>query len=87
MIQFDGSSLPPSVRLGLISYPVKEYEPGVRVKPPLHCFKCQHMGHTASTCKGKVHCAKCRGEHEYGNCYEGAGMMCCNCGGDIVLHI
>ncbi len=39
------------------------------------------MGHTANFCKGKIRCAKCGGEHEYGKCEEGVEIKCCNCGG------
>lgn len=45
MIQFEGSSLLIRVKLGFISFSVREYIPA-----PLRCFKCQRMGHTA---KGK----------------------------------
>lgn len=76
MIQFEGGTLPIRVKLGFISFSVREYMP-----PPLRCFKCQRMGHTANLCKGKMRCAKCGGEHEYGKCEEGAEIKCCNCGG------
>ncbi len=76
MIQFEGSTLPLRVKLGFVSFSVREFIP-----PPLRCFKCQRMGHTAKFCKGKIHCAKCGGEHEYGKCEEGVEIKCCNCGG------
>lgn len=76
MIQFEGINLPIRVKLGFVSFSVREYVP-----PPLRCFKCQRMGHTASVCKGKMRCAKCGGEHDYGKCEEGAEIKCCNCGG------
>lgn len=53
MIQFEGNNLPIRVKLGFVSFSVREYVP-----PPLRCFKCQRMGHTASICKGKMRCAK-----------------------------
>lgn len=75
MIQFEGNTLPIKVKLGFMSFSVREYIP-----PPLRCFKCQRMGHVANACKGKMRCAKCGGEHEYGKCEEGTEIKCCNCG-------
>lgn len=33
-------------------------------------------------CKGKRRCARCGGEHDYGQCGEGTKPKCCNCGGN-----
>jgi len=77
LLHFEDSILPVKVKLGFISYVVREYLP-----PPLRCYKCQRIGHTATVCKGKMRCAKCGGEHEYGKCQEGAEIKCCNCGGE-----
>lgn len=76
MIEFEGSNLPTRVKLGFVSFLVREFIP-----PPLRCFKCQRMGHTANVCKRKMRCAKCGGEHEYGKCEDGVVIKCCNCGG------
>lgn len=35
----------------------------------------------AKRCKEAKRCAKCGGEHEYGECGEGISPKCCNCGG------
>ena len=59
-----------------MSYIVREYIP-----PPLRCFKCQRFGHVAGQCRGKLRCAKCGGEHEYGKCGKDDVLKCCNCGG------
>lgn len=77
LLHFVDNNLPVKVKLGFISYVVREYVP-----PPLRCYKCQRIGHTAAVCKGKMRCAKCGGEHEYGKCQEGAEIKCCNCGGE-----
>lgn len=69
--------MPKRVRLGYLSYDVREFIPA-----PLRCFKCQRMGHTAGQCKGKQRCARCGGEHEYGNCGQDTKVKCCNCGGE-----
>jgi len=76
MILFEGSNLPTRVKIGFVSFLVREFIP-----PPLRCFNCQRMGHTANFCKGRMRCAKCGGEHEYDKCEEGVVIKCCNCGG------
>lgn len=73
LIQFDEITLLVKVKLGFISFSVREYIP-----PPLRFFKCQQMGLTASVLKRKIRCAKYGGEHEYGKCEEGIGIKCCN---------
>lgn len=77
MLQFDQERMPDRVKLGYISYPVRPYVP-----PPLRCFKCQKYGHVSAVCRGKLRCARCGGNHEYGKCDEGAKVKCCNCGGE-----
>ena len=51
------------VQMGFMCYPVREYIPH-----PMRCFKCQRFGHVAAQCRGKLRCAKCGNEHEYGQC-------------------
>lgn len=70
------NTMPSKVQLGYMSYPVREYVPH-----PLRCFKCQRFGHVATQCRGKLRCAKCGNEHEYGQCGDNAELKCCNCGG------
>jgi hypothetical protein len=77
MIHFDEEKLPERVYVGFLSYVVRPFIP-----PPLRCFKCQKYGHVAAVCRGRQRCAKCGGEHEYGNCEEGVKPKCCNCGGE-----
>ncbi len=79
LIHFEDSNLPVKVKLGFISYVVREYIP-----PPLCCYNCQRIGHTAAVCKGKWRCAKCGEEHEYGKCQEGTKMKWCNCGDEHI---
>ncbi|KAL2076444.1 hypothetical protein ACEWY4_027972 [Coilia grayii] len=77
LLTFDELMLPQKVFTGFMSYDVRVYVP-----PPLRCFKCQRYGHVAAICKSKTRCSKCGGEHNYGECAEGATQKCCNCGGN-----
>lgn len=70
-------TLPNSVQMGYMNYSVREYIPR-----PLRCYKCQRMGRTAQQCKGKLRCARCGGQHEYGKCEKDAKVKCCNCEGE-----
>lgn len=76
MMVFDEIKMPERVYLGFLSYVVRTYIP-----PPLRCFKCQKYGHVAAVCHGKQRCARCGGEHKYGECGQGTKLKCCNCGG------
>lgn len=76
VVQFE-RSLPKSGQMGYMNYSVREYIP-----KPLRCYKCQRLGHTAQQCKGKLRCARCEDQHEYGNCEKDAKVKCCNCGGE-----
>lgn len=76
ILQFE-KVLPRSVQMGYINFNVREYIP-----KPLRCFACQRMGHIAKQCNGKLRCARCGGQHEYGKCEKDAKVKCCNCGGD-----
>lgn len=40
------------------------------------------MGHVANVCKGKMRCARCGGDHEYGKCGPDTKVKCCNCDGE-----
>lgn len=51
------------VRMRYLSFDVREFIPA-----PLRCFKSQRMRYTASQCKGKIRCARCGKEQEYGSC-------------------
>lgn len=77
LIDFQNDTLPERIKVGYISYPVREY-----VLLPLRCYKCQRYRHIAAVCKGKQRCPKCGGEHRYEECGENVKAKCCNCGGD-----
>lgn len=76
-IEFEGENTPKKVFLGFMSYPVRIYVP-----KPLRCYRCQRFGHTAKNCNRQRRCARCGGDHEYGNCGTGTPPKCCSCGGD-----
>nr|AAX30817.2 SJCHGC07841 protein [Schistosoma japonicum] len=61
------------VQIGFLSFNVREFVPYA-----LHCFKWQRMGHVASQCKGKKRCAKCGGEHDYGESGSNVKVKCCS---------
>ena len=48
----------------------------------MRCFKCQKFGHIAKFCKEKRRCARCSGDHEYGECEGKEKPKCCSCGGE-----
>lgn len=62
MIMFIEEVLPERVKIGYISYPVREYE-----RAPLRCYNCQSYGHIAIVCKAKRRCARCGRENELGD--------------------
>ena len=62
-VTFEGSVLPPAVTILHSNYKVKPF-----VSPPLQCYNCQRMGHTAKTCKSQVRCMLCAGPHKKNEC-------------------
>lgn len=76
LLGFKELRIPEKVMIGYMSFKVREFIP-----PPMRCFKCQRYGHVAANCNGKERCGKCGGNHQYGQCEEGAVRKCCNCGG------
>ena len=50
-IDFKGNELPAKVKLGYVSFVVKEYNP-----PPLSCYQSQRIGHLLSL----IHICRCR---------------------------
>ena len=74
-ITFEGTTLPRTVKIGYISYPVRQYE-----FPPLQCYKCQRFGHSADGCNSKVRCLLCSGPHHFNDC-QNDEVKCANCGG------
>ena len=78
-IEFAGDQMPSKVKLGYISYNVREYNP-----PPLRCFKCQRFGHLAGGCTSKSRCLVCGGEHLKESCNRTNSPRCANCGKDHI---
>lgn len=76
LVEFNLKVPPSELYFGFMRYRVREF-----VQKPMRCFNCQKFGHMAKGCKEAKRCAKCGGEHEYGECGEGTSPKCCNCGG------
>ena len=72
----DSNDLPEAV-LALHSY----YKVRPYVFHPLQCYRCQMMGHTALSCKGKVRCLLCSGPHPKEDCPNKGTFKCANCSG------
>ncbi|KAL0148948.1 hypothetical protein M9458_055752 [Cirrhinus mrigala] len=77
VLQFEGDATPKRLTIGYMSYFLRPYVP-----KPLRCYNCQRFGHVAAMCKEKRRCARCGGNHNYGQCGEGVLPKCCNCGGE-----
>lgn len=75
LVEFSTKDLPSEVYFGFKRYNVREY-----IQKPIRCFKCQKFGHVAKVCREERRCAKCGGDHEYGECGEKVNPKCCNCG-------
>ena len=77
-ITFAGDKLPEAVSIGYMRYRVSPY-----VRPPLQCYNCQRIGHTAVTCKSKKKCMLCSAEHNRSDCplTDPSEYKCGNCGG------
>ena len=83
MIIYSDSELPAYVYDGWNRYKVTDYIP-----EPVRCFRCQHFGHKALTCRAnKEICSICAGNHETKNCpikdthRDQQNARCPNCGG------
>jgi len=72
-VQFNSKSPPKKVYLDMISYPVREFCP-----PPLRCFRCQRLGHSASGCTSDIRCLLCAGNHNKDSC-SAQILKCANC--------
>lgn len=75
-LTFNKKYLPGEVCIGYEVYQVKPY-----VEKVLRCFKCQRLGHMASSCNGKIRCVRCGGPHKFDECSENNERKCCRCGG------
>ena len=53
-VTFSGTKLPRAVTVHYSYYKVKPY-----VAPPLQCYKCQRIGHTANACYSAYRCMYC----------------------------
>jgi hypothetical protein len=77
ILTFSLPSLPASVKAAFYNLPVRPYIPS-----PLRCFKCQHYGHTSTSCKAtSAVCAKC-GTSSHGEDACLLKVQCVNCKGD-----
>ena len=77
-IGFRTNSLPEAVSIYHSYYRVRPYIP-----PPLRCYNCQRLYHTAVSCKGETRCLLCAGPHTKDNCpKKGTNeYKCANCDG------
>ena len=74
-IGFSGPELPRSVKLGLMSFPVRVFN-----EPPLRCYRCQRPGHMASGCNAPRRCVVCSADHRKEEC-TASHPLCANCKG------
>jgi hypothetical protein len=75
-ITFTGDEIPESVSIAHSIYKVRPY-----VGEPIQCYKCQRLGHVASSCRGKTRCLLCAGDHPKDQCRV-QGFHCANCQGN-----
>lgn len=68
-----GLSLPNSIKLFNVERTVRLFYPKIK-----RCAKCLRFGHLHNTCKGKLRCANCTGEHCVEDCASG-GIICVHC--------
>lgn len=59
VVTFVGNTLPSSVQINLVNFPVEPY-----IYPVVQCFGCMRYGHTIGQCKGKAKCRNCSEELE-----------------------
>ncbi|MCU0345738.1 MAG: hypothetical protein MUC59_02265 [Saprospiraceae bacterium] len=71
---FSGDALPSHIKFGPIRYKVRPF-----VFPPLQCFRCQRLRHTAQGCRSPVRCLICAGPHHVSLC-KSTVFKCANCG-------
>ncbi|GBO45075.1 hypothetical protein AVEN_98687-1 [Araneus ventricosus] len=57
ILTFDSSKLPENIKAGYMRLSVRTYIPN-----PLRCFKCQRFGHSKTSCRGTLTCARCAEE-------------------------
>ncbi|GBL91503.1 hypothetical protein AVEN_13703-1, partial [Araneus ventricosus] len=54
ILTFDSAKLPENIKAGYMRLSVRTYIPN-----PLRCFKCQRFGHSKTSCRGTLTCARC----------------------------
>ena len=72
---FDEPVLPNGVSVGHSFYKVRPY-----VSPPVQCYRCQRLGHTAHGCRSGIRCMVCGGDHVKEVCPTQV-QKCANCKG------
>lgn len=75
LLTFNVRDLPPQVKAGYLSLPVRPYIP-----PPMRCFVCQRFGHTAQRCNKPKICICGQPPHQGVPC--SSDVRCVNCGSD-----
>ena len=63
IVTFEGEELPEFKYMGWRRFRIQKYIP-----EPIRCYKCQHYGHKAITCKQQEKCPICAGKHNTKNC-------------------
>lgn len=76
ILTFSTQTLPTEVYLGYQVFKLRMYVP-----PAPRCFNCQRLGHTSKSCRSKLRCPRCGGQHTYDDCVNKESPTCCNCGG------
>ena len=74
-IKFKAVELPKRVTVGYSCYSVRPF-----VGPPMQCYKCQRLWHTAASCKAQVRCMLCGLNHNKDAC-KAKEFKCANCKG------
>ena len=74
-ITFNTTTLPPAITIAHSYYKVRPF-----FSPPLQCFRCQRLGHTALGCRAAPRCLICGGGHSKETCST-VDPYCCNCRG------
>ncbi|XP_055932813.1 uncharacterized protein LOC129962838 [Argiope bruennichi] len=76
ILTFTSSKLPDHIKAGYMRLAVRPYVPN-----PLRCFKCQRFGHSKSSGRGTLTCARCAEVgHDSTDCI--AQEKCVNCKGE-----
>ena len=74
-ITFREKILPRAVVIGHSYYKIRPF-----VHPPVQCFNCQRVGHTAQGCRARTRCLVCGENHNKEVC-QAVIEKCANCTG------